>query len=180
MKEKNNQKVNYPLLFGLLGILAGSTILFMPLLNIFTTGETINIQTFALVNFAGYLFITMTFVEVLFAQIILLGGNPLTFTMVAIITGLLSLSTDYLIGHTFSRAVLNKIISEKKLEKYQQRIEKYGNPIIFTFNVLPLSSPLLTLAAGLIRYDYKKLMIYSALGLVIKYVAIAISIAYFL
>lgn len=178
MKKKRNP--NYHLVFGLFGLLLGSTILFVPLLNTFLTGESITIQTYALINFSGYLFFTMTFVELLFAQLIRLGGHPVAYTLVAVITALIALTIDYLIGYTFSKSFLTKFIKEQKLEKYEGRIQKYGNPIIFIFNVLPLSSPLLTLAGGLIRYEYKKLIFYSSLGLIIKYSTIAIFITYIL
>lgn len=170
---------NYHFVVALFGLLLGSTILFIPLLNTFLTGEGISIYAYALINFSAYLFFTMTFVELLFIQLIRLGGNPLFFTLVAVTTALIALSLDYLIGYTFSRAFLTKIISEKKLSKYQKRVEKYGDAIIFVFNVFPLSSPLLTLAAGLIRYNYKRLIFFSALGLLIKYSALAIFFAYF-
>ena len=178
--KKSQIKKKLPFIVGFFGLLLGSTILFLPLLDTFLTGEAINIQTYALINFTSYLFFTMTFIELLFAQMIRLGENPLILVPLAVITSMLALTVDYLIGYFFSKSFLSKIITEKKLKKYEERIQKYGNPAIFIFNVLPLSSPMLTLAAGLIRYDYKKLLFYSVLGLTIKYSAISIFIVYYL
>lgn len=176
MGKKNSK--NYHFVVALFGLLLGSSILFIPLLNTFLSGEGISIYSYALINFSGYLFFTMTFVELLFVQLIRLGGSPPIFTFVAVVTALLALTLDYLIGYTFSKSFLTKIISERKLLKYQKRIEKYGDIIIFLFNVLPLSSPLLTLSAGLIRYNFRRLIIYSATGLVIKYFVLAIIFGY--
>ncbi len=164
---------NYHFFVGLFGLLFGSVILFLPLLNTFLTGEGISVFSYALINFSGYLFFTMTFVELLFIQLVRLGGSPFLLVFVAVFTAICALSIDYLIGFAFSKSFLTKFISEKKLQKYQGRVEKYGDPIIFVFNVLPLSSPLLTLAAGLIRYSYRRILIFSLLGLVIKYSAVA-------
>ena len=174
--NKAQIKNKLPYIVGFLGLILGSTILFLPLLDTFLTGEAINIQQYALINFTSYLFFTMTFIELLFAQMIRLGENPLILVPIAVITSMLALTVDYLIGYFFSKSFLSRIIKKNKLEKYEKRIEKYGNPAIFIFNVLPLSSPMLTLAAGLIRYDYKKLLFYSLLGLTIKYSAISIFI----
>ena len=177
--EKQKDSGNYVFLVGFLGLLIGSIILFIPLLNTFLSGESVNVYIYALISFTSYLFFTTTFIELLFVQLIRLGANPFIFTLVAVFSALLALSFDYLIGLLFSKNVLSRFISKKKIEKYQSKIEKYGDPVIFIFNVFPLASPLLTLAAGIMRYNKRRIFIYSFLGLVIKYSAIALFLSYF-
>lgn len=166
-------KAKLPFIVAFFGLLLGSTILFLPLLDTFLSGDALSIQSYALINFTSYLFFTMTFIELLFAQMVRLGTNPFLLVFVAVTTSLLALTVDYFIGFFFSKSFLSKIITEKKLDKYRGTIEKYGNPAIFVFNVFPLSSPMLTLAAGIVRYDFRKVLLFSSLGLVIKYSAIA-------
>ena len=178
--SKENKSGNYVFFVGVFGLLLGSTILFLPLLRTFLSGEVVSVYSYALINFLSYLFITSTFIELLFIQLIRLGGNPVVFTLVAVSTALLALSVDYLIGYTFSKSFLTKFVSERKIKKYQARIEKYGDPVIFVFNVFPLASPLLTLVAGLLRYNKKRIFFFSFLGLSIKYTSIAIFLTFFL
>jgi membrane protein DedA with SNARE-associated domain len=179
MKKTQQKKNKYPLLFGVLFILLGSTILFIPLLNTFTNNDAIGLPTYALVNFLSYLFITMTFIELLFTRLVMLGANPYLMVLIAVSTALVALTLDYLAGYFLSKTLLTKFFSEKKIDKYKKKLEKYGNYVIFAFNFLPLSSPLLTLAGGLIRYKYKKIMLYSFLGLATKYILIAVIITMF-
>ncbi|MCK7530919.1 MAG: hypothetical protein MZV63_07655 [Marinilabiliales bacterium] len=58
-----------------------------------------------------------------------------------------------------------------KAEKF---IEKYGNVTIFVFNALPLSSPVISLAAGMLRYRIRDTVIFTLLGLVVKYLALTL------
>ena len=177
--NKEHESGKYVVFVGFLGVLLGSTILFLPLLRTFLSGEVVSVYTYALINFFSYLFFTSTFIELLFIQLVRLGGNPVVFTLVAVSTALLALSVDYLIGYAFSRSFLTRFVSEKKIIKYQSRIEKYGDPVIFVFNVFPLASPLLTLVAGILRYNKRRIFFYSFLGLSIKYSSIAIFLTFF-
>jgi len=174
--SKKYLKANKYILLFILGLIIGYTILFVPLLNAITTNQQISLKTFAIINFSGYLFFIISMVELAFIQVISQGGNPVIYISIAVITAMIAQTIDYAIGYYFSKTVMNKFITQKKYEKYKEKIEKYGNPVIFLFNFLPLSSPILILIGGILRYNYKKILLYSFLGLLMKYVVITIFI----
>jgi len=69
---------------------------------------------------------------------------------------------------------LCNLISKKKILKGEVYIQKYGNLTIFLFNLLPLSSPIIALVAGILRYRFRDLIYYSLAGLILKYVILSL------
>ena len=170
-------KKYYPLLIISIGIMIGITLVTVPLMD--TLADNLTLKYFIVAQYIGYLFFILSFVELMFIKFIMAGFDPLTICFFAVTMALLAQTTDYFIGYIFSNKVTKKIIGQKKYEKSKYKIEKYGDLTIFVFNVLPLSSPLLVTVAGMLRYKFKKVLIYSFLGLTIKYVTIALFIKHF-
>jgi membrane protein DedA with SNARE-associated domain len=65
-------------------------------------------------------------------------------------------------------------VGEKRLIKAEKYIRKYGNLTIFVFNFFPLSSPVIALVAGMLKYRLRHLLIYSLLGLALKYIVLSL------
>lgn len=130
--------------------------------------------SFAIVNFAGYLFFLFMPVELAFIYYVGQGINLLTINSIAIGTALLSQTLDYLIGYTFSTRIVNNLIGRERYLKAESKIRKYGNVIILIFNALPLSSPVISLSAGMIRYRIKDALLFSIAGLLIKYLLLSL------
>ena len=63
-------------------------------------------------------------------------------------------------------------MGQKRIEKAEQKIKRFGMLTIFVFNLFPLSSPVIALAAGMLRYDFRRFLVVSVLGLLLKYVVI--------
>jgi len=144
----------------------------------FIQGRSQSFGSFSLLHFCGYLFFLLMPVELSFmycasshAHIILLIG-------VALLTALSAQTIDYWIGRKINTHVINRYFGEKKSSKAIRTIKKHGNLTIFIFNLLPLSSPIICLASGMISYPYKKVLLFSAAGLLIKYSVIGL-IVYF-
>jgi membrane protein DedA with SNARE-associated domain len=93
---------------------------------------------------------------------------------IAIITAVAAQLIDYAIGLFFSLKSLTRLVGEKRILKAEKYIQKYGNLTIFVFNFFPLSSPVIALAAGLLKYRFKDLVIFSVLGLFLKYLALSL------
>ena len=93
---------------------------------------------------------------------------------IAIGTALISQTIDFLIGYSFSANIINRLIGKRQYLKAESRIRKYGNIIIFVFNLLPLSSPVISLSAGMVKYRIKDALMYTIAGLVIKYLLLTI------
>ena len=123
---------------------------------------------FSIVNFLGYLFFLLMPVEVLFAYN-LDSFNPIFLILVALLSGLIAQSIDYGIGRYFSDKFINDIIGKKKYDKTKKILNKYGGWVIFTFNLLPLSSPIIALVAGMLKFNFRRMILYMGAGLLIKY-----------
>jgi membrane protein DedA with SNARE-associated domain len=125
--------------------------------------------SFAIVNASGYLFFLFMPVEIAFIYYLQGDINFLALNAVAIATALFSQSIDYLIGLMLSNKVIDRLIGRGRYEKAKGEILKYGNLTIFVFNALPLSSPVITLAAGMLRHRIKDTIIFTVSGLLMKY-----------
>jgi len=100
------------------------------------------------------------------------GVNPFILFLISLITAFLALLLDYGVGYLLSRKVIYDLIGKKRYDKYNLQLDKYGKLLIFAFSLLPLPSPIVILIAGTLRCCLKDAMIYSFLGLSIKYLAL--------
>lgn len=142
--------------------------------DIYHGSEGQGMLSFAIVNFSGYLFFLIMPVELAFVYYVSANANLLTLNGIAIGTALLSQTIDYLIGYTFSSKIINRLIGKERYKKAESRIRRYGNVIILLFNALPLSSPVISLSAGMIKYRVKDAVIYTLLGLLLKYLVLTL------
>jgi len=130
--------------------------------------------SFAIVNASGYLFFLFMPVEVAFVYYLQGEINVFALNAVALGTALFSQTIDYLIGFSFSNKFIDRLIGRRRYEKAEANIGKYGNLTIFLFNALPLSSPVISLAAGMMRHRVRDTVIYSIAGLLVKYLAMTL------
>ena len=151
-----------------LGAAVGITICSIILLHAITSGEETTIGTFAMAHFAGYLFFIISPVEILYVHMLSEEHSLSLLVGLAIGTAMAAQLIDYGIGYAFSGTVIDKVIGLKKYEIYEQRIDGYGGATIFLFCLLPLSSPIIVLVAGMIRYPLRWMLLFSFAGLSIK------------
>ena len=130
--------------------------------------------SFAIVNFSGYLFFLFLPVEVAFIYYLPGDINIWALNAVAIGTGMVSQIIDYLIGYMFSTNIIDRLIGRHRYEKAEEKIRKYGNIVIFLFNVTPLSSPVISLAAGMLKHRIKDAIIFTFSGLLVKYIILSL------
>lgn len=143
-------------------------------LDIYYGSRDQGMLSFAIVNACGYLFFLLMPVEVAFIYYLQGGISVLELNAVAIGTALFSQSIDYSIGLLVSNRFIDNFIGRKRYEKAEAKIEKYGNLTIFVFNSLPLSSPVISLAAGMLRHRIRDTVICTVLGLMVKYFALTL------
>jgi len=153
-------------------LLAGALILSFTVGRNIIYAESPGLYSFAAVNFAGYLFFLLMPVEALVPFYLAEGHTGLTIIILAVSTALLAQLIDYTIGNLASHKIINDLIGEKRHLKAEGKIRKYGFLTVFFFNLLPLSSPIVVLAAGMLRLNLGKVMFYSFVGLTLKYIAI--------
>ena len=116
-----------------LGLLAAAAIAIASL----TVGRDIyhgsageGMTSFAIVNFAGYLFFLFMPVELAFIYYVSEGVNLWTLNGIAIGTALLSQTVDYLIGYSFSTRIINRLIGRRRYLKAESRIRKDRKSVV--------------------------------------------------
>jgi membrane protein DedA with SNARE-associated domain len=93
---------------------------------------------------------------------------------VALGTAIVSQTIDYLIGYIFSTKIIDHLIGRRRYEKAEDKIRKYGNITILLFNLTPLSSPVISLAAGMLKHRKKDAIIFTLAGLILKYLVLTL------
>ncbi len=155
------------------GAAVGISILSVLLRNAIISGDDITLWTFSLAHFAGYLFFIISPVEILYIHMLGEDQQTVTLFLLALGTGVLAQTIDYGIGYAFSQTVIENVIGEKKYERSLKRIDRYGGTTIFLFCLFPLSSPIIVLVAGMIRYPLRWSLFFSFTGLGLKYLILA-------
>ena len=131
--------------------------------------------SFAIVNFAGYLFFFLLMpMELAFILYLRSGYDPLMLNLVAIISAMSAQVVDYSIGYFFSTGIIDRLIGRRRYQKAEAEISKYGNLALFLSNLLPLSSPVITLAAGMLKYRIKDAFIFSLCGMILRYLLLTL------
>jgi membrane protein DedA with SNARE-associated domain len=130
--------------------------------------------SFAIVNACGYLFFLFMPVEIAFLYYLVGEVNVWALNAIALSTALFSQSIDYAIGYLLSDRIIDRIIGRRRYEKAEDRLRKYGNIAILVFNAMPLSSPVISLAAGMLRHRILDAVLWTVAGLVIKYLALTL------
>lgn len=89
---------------------------------------------------------------------------------------------NYEIGKHFGRKLLNNkkfvIVKQENLDKADALIAKYGSFAVFIKRFMPIIRTIVPFVVGMGRLDYKKFMIYNALGGVC-WVALFLCLGYF-
>ena len=136
-------------------------------------GKNQSIFSFALIHFSGYLFFLLMPVELAYIYYLSFFSDLEMFA-VAILTAVAAQLIDYFIGYSVSSTVVNSLVGEDRIKNAEKHIQKYGNLTIFIFNVLPLSSSVIAVAAGMVKYRFSGFIIYSTAGLIMKYLLISL------
>jgi membrane protein DedA with SNARE-associated domain len=133
------------------------------------------LYSFAVVNFSGYLFFFLLMpMELAFILYLRTGYDPLMLNLVAIATAMAAQVVDYLVGYFLSTRFIDNLIGRRRYEKAEAEIGKYGNLALFLSNLLPLSSPVISLAAGMLKYRAREAFLYSLCGMILRYVSLTI------
>ncbi|MBN2368061.1 VTT domain-containing protein [Candidatus Woesearchaeota archaeon] len=74
---------------------------------------------------------------------------------------------NYWFGQLLDKKIIDRFVKDGE-GHYHLSLKTYGELFIVIFNILPLPSDILTTFLGMIRYDLKKSMLYTALGRIIK------------
>ena len=162
------------ILIGLAFLLIAATVVSLTIGRDLYEGRSPDLGSFVLVHFAGYLFFIVMPVEVLVPWYMAEGHAWHLLVPLAVATGIGAQVIDYGIGRLVSGQVVESLIGERRLQRAQGTIDRWGQWAIFFFNVTPLSSPTVLAAAGIVRFGVVRAMVWSAAGLTLKYLLIAL------
>ncbi len=152
-------------------LLALSSLAFGPLI---LEGREPSLLLFAVINFAGYLFFLLMPVELFIPFFLSAGSHPFLLFLLAILTALAAITVDYWIGRLVPFERVKVLVSERRRQRYHHLLERWGDYLVLFFAATPLSSPLLALVAGIIRWPFPRLLAYNAAGAFLKYAIIII------
>ena len=136
--------------------------------ELFLTGEG-SLSSFVLLHFAGYLFFFLLPVEGLLPYYLSLDYSVYLLFFLSLVTAIFAEVIDYAIGRLAPRKVTEGLIGQRRYQKIQCFIEKYGGWIVFIFNLFPLSSSVVSVLAGVLQYPFWKWFLLSTVGLMLKY-----------
>jgi len=173
LKKKRKVTIRYTLAF-LLAIAAIAIASLTVGRDIYNGSRDEGLMSFAIVNAAGYLFFLFMPVEIAFVYYLQGDINVIALNAVALGTALFSQTIDYAIGVLLSDRIIDSLIGRRRYEKAEDELRKYGNIAIFVFNALPLSSPVISLAAGMLRHRRRDAVIFTLSGLVVKYLLLTL------
>lgn len=139
-------------------------------------GKTESIYSFGLVHFAGYLFFLLMPVELAFIYYLPYYAE-IELIATAMGTAVVAQCIDYFIGKLIRPKRIFEIMGQERIVKAERRIEKFGMLTIFIFNLFPLSSSVIALAAGMINFKFRNFLLVSSIGLLIKYIVLALCFA---
>ncbi|MEN8118516.1 MAG: VTT domain-containing protein [Bacteroidota bacterium] len=136
-------------------------------------GKTESIFSFGLIHFSGYLFFLLMPVEVAFIYY-LPFYSEVKLIAAALGTAIVAQCIDFFIGKLIRPKRIFELMGRKRIVKSERYIQKYGLLTIFVFNLFPLSSPVIALVSGMIKFNFKQFILVSSLGLLIKYVVLSL------
>jgi membrane protein DedA with SNARE-associated domain len=136
-------------------------------------GRGQSLASFGLIHFSGYLFFLLMPVELAYIYY-LSYFSDWQMIVVALSTATAGQVIDYYIGLSMSTAIVNNLVGEKRILNAEKHILKYGNLTIFIFNLFPLSSSVISVAAGMLKFRFKNFIVYSSVGLIIKYLVLTL------
>ncbi len=165
MVRMNRKRIVLELGFMLLVILLLSATIGKTLL----AGQQPDLYSFAILHFAGYLFFLLMPVEVLVPYYLNAGHSAPAIFLLAVGTAIIAQLFDYFVGSLASNRIIHGLVGAKRYHKAENSIRRYGVWAILVFNMLPLSSPIIVLFAGMLQMRWWRVMGYSLAGLAIKY-----------
>jgi membrane protein DedA with SNARE-associated domain len=119
-------------------------------------------------TFFGSLFFISIPAELSILYYLGLGHNPALVIIITIIGNLSGHIVDYMFGRVFGENLINYFL-KNRFDGLRGIFDKIGGGIIIVGNILPFGSEVIVIVAGSIKYNFKKFLIYSVVGMTVKY-----------
>lgn len=130
-------------------------------------------------SFLGAMFFVTLPVEAIFIYYLSLHHNVFFIIAVAFIGNMLGMIFNYSFGFFLGKGFIKGLVKNNH-DRFKGWIEKFGGVILVIGNIIPFPIEPLSLMYGGFKYDFKTYTILTAIGKIIKFIALAIIFFYFL
>ncbi len=129
--------------------------------------------------FLGGLFFVTLPVEAVFIFYLTLKYNVYFVVLIAFLGNLLAMILNYLLGLLFGKWLLKKVLKHNH-DRFNNWVKRFGGLILVIGNIIPFPIEPLALVYGGVKYPFKKFVILTAIGKLIKFIILAVIFFYFL
>ncbi len=129
--------------------------------------EQKSVYGLSILTFIGSLFFVLYPSEVIFLLYIKTGYNIFYISAVMLFWMMLAQLFNYGFGYFLKETVLEKFVASKKGD-YLTSLKKYDILFIIVLNILPVPADILIVLLGMIKYNFKKGMLYTLIGKTLK------------
>jgi undecaprenyl-diphosphatase len=140
--------------------------------------ERKSIVGLSVVTFLGSLFFIGYPGDLLYLIYIRAGYGIMYVSLIMLFWMVIAQAINYWCGLLIEKKFLDKFIKEQK-KSFKSSIKKYDAVFIIVVNILPLPADILAVFLGMIRYDFKKAMLYTIIGRTLKFLLNAILMVLF-
>lgn len=129
----------------------------------------------SILTFIGSLFFVAYPAELLYLVYTRIGYSLFYVALIMLFYTMLGQAVNYSLGYFIEEKFLHKFIRKRKKE-YLGSLAQYDMLFIIILNIVPLPADILSLILGIIKYDFKKTMIYTFIGKILKFLFLGILI----
>ncbi len=129
--------------------------------------------------FFGALFFVALPVELIFIYYLGLNYYFVQVLTITLLGNLLGITLDYFIGWLIGPKVLQWFMKAETYHAFQRKIDKAGIFIVIVGNIIPFPIEPLTVFLGAVRYGYFRLMLFTAIGKLVKFGLLWLGYKYF-
>lgn len=129
--------------------------------------------------FFGALFFVALPVEIIFIYYLGLNYYFVQVLTITLVGNLLGITFDYFIGWLIGPKVLQWFMKAETYHTFQRKIDKAGSFIVIVGNIIPFPIEPLTVFLGAVRYGYFRLMLFTAIGKLVKFGLLWLGYKYF-
>lgn len=120
------------------------------------------------ISFLGALFFLSFPLELVFFYYHEAGHPGLYLVFICTIGSLAGFVFNYVSGFIFGKKVMSMFFKEN-YEKMKHIFEKFGGVVLVFGNIIPFPIEVVVMIAGAMRYNFKKFILYSFVGKIIKF-----------
>ncbi len=130
-------------------------------------------------SFFGALFFIGLPVEIIFLYYLGLNYYFVQIFSVVLVGNLLGMAVNYFLGWLLGSKLM-EVLMKDKYKDFKKKLKKAGGFLIIVGNIIPFPIEIFTFFIGAMRYSFLRLMIYTGIGKVSKFLLLYMGYKYFI